>query len=110
MRSGQAKVYPERMGSLYSQLDHGIRVIDTDFGRPHFAASYLVVEKGRAAFVDTGPNRAVPRLLAALEQNGLERDAVDWVIATHVHLDGLSVTLDDRTDDLAVPANEAFGR
>jgi glyoxylase-like metal-dependent hydrolase (beta-lactamase superfamily II) len=75
------------MQNLYERLAHGISVIDTGFGRPHFAASYLLVEKGRAAFVDTGPNQAVPRLLAALEQHGLACDAVDWVVATHVHLD-----------------------
>jgi glyoxylase-like metal-dependent hydrolase (beta-lactamase superfamily II) len=37
--------------------------------------------------MDTGPNNAVPRLLAALEFAGLERSAVDYVIPTHVHLD-----------------------
>src|ERR1700755_3136076 len=75
------------MASLLPRLAHGISVIDTDFGRPHFAASYLLVQDGRAAFVDTGPNHAVPRLLAALADHGVARDAVDWVIATHVHLD-----------------------
>ena len=68
-------------------LDHGIHVIDTGFHRPRFDASYLVVEGGRAAFVDTGTNHSVPRLLAALAAAGLARDAVDYVIATHVHLD-----------------------
>ncbi len=68
-------------------LDHGIHVIDTGFHRPRFDAAYLIVEKGRAAFVDTGTNHAVPRLLAALDAAGLRRDAVDYVIATHVHLD-----------------------
>jgi glyoxylase-like metal-dependent hydrolase (beta-lactamase superfamily II) len=66
---------------------HGIHVIDTGFHRPRFDASYLVVEDGRAAFVDTGTNQSVPRLLAALEAVGLRRDQVDFVIATHVHLD-----------------------
>jgi glyoxylase-like metal-dependent hydrolase (beta-lactamase superfamily II) len=75
------------MGSLFQRLESGISVIDTGFVRPRFAASYLLVENGRGAFVDTGPNLAVPCLLAALEQHGLARDAVDWVIATHVHLD-----------------------
>jgi glyoxylase-like metal-dependent hydrolase (beta-lactamase superfamily II) len=75
------------MTSLYQQLDHGISVIDTGFVRPHFDASFLIVENGRAAFVETGPNSAVPRLLAALEAHGLGRDAVDYVIPTHVHLD-----------------------
>jgi len=68
-------------------LDHGIHVIDTGFHRPRFDAAYLIVEKGRAAFVDTGTNHAVPRLLAALDDAGLTPEAVEMVIATHVHLD-----------------------
>lgn len=68
-------------------LDHGIHVIDTGFHRPAFDASFLIVERGRAAFVDTGTNHSVPRLLAALAAAGLAPDAVDFVIATHVHLD-----------------------
>lgn len=75
------------MTSLYQRLEHGISVVDTGFVRPRFDASFLIVENGRAAFVDTGPNSAVPRLLAALEAHGLDRDAVDYVIPTHVHLD-----------------------
>jgi len=68
-------------------LPHGIHVIDTGFHRPLFDASFLIVEGGRAAFVDSGTNFAVPRLLAALDDLGLARDAVDFVIPTHVHLD-----------------------
>ena len=68
-------------------IAHGIQVIDTGFHRPSFDAAYLIVEDGRAAFVDTGPNASVPRLLAALEAAGLAPEAVDFVIATHVHLD-----------------------
>lgn len=69
------------------QLSDGIYCIDTGFVRPNFDASYLVVDNGRAAYIDTGPNNAVPRLLAALELVGLDRSAVDYVIPTHVHLD-----------------------
>ncbi len=68
-------------------LGHGVHAIDTGFHRPRFDAAYLIVERGRAAVVDTGTNFAVPRLLAALHALGLEPDAVDWVIPTHVHLD-----------------------
>ncbi|MBA4217155.1 MAG: MBL fold metallo-hydrolase [Methylibium sp.] len=68
-------------------LGHGIYAIDTGFQRPRFDAAYLVVENGHAAFIDTGTNHAAPRLLAALDALGLSRDAVDWVIPTHVHLD-----------------------
>ncbi len=68
-------------------VGHGIHVVDTGFYRPRFDAAYLIVERGRAAFVDTGTNHSVPRLLAALDSLGLAVDAVDYVIPTHVHLD-----------------------
>jgi glyoxylase-like metal-dependent hydrolase (beta-lactamase superfamily II) len=73
--------------SFVQTLEHGIHVIDTGFHRPMFDASYLLVERGRAAFVDTGTNHSVPRLLAALAAAGLNAGDVDYVIATHVHLD-----------------------
>ena len=68
-------------------LGDGLWAIDTGFHRDRFDAAYLVAEGGRAAFIDTGTAFAVPRLLAALEALGLPRSAVDYVIATHVHLD-----------------------
>ena len=68
-------------------LGHDIYAVDTAFQRDHFDAAYLVVRGGRAAFIDTGTNHAVPRLMAALEAVGLQPAAVDWVIPTHVHLD-----------------------
>jgi glyoxylase-like metal-dependent hydrolase (beta-lactamase superfamily II) len=82
-RTSAAMATPDFVESL----PHGIGVVDTGFHRPLFDAAYLIVERGRAAFVDTGTNHAVPRLLAALAAAGLERDAVDFVIPTHVHLD-----------------------
>jgi glyoxylase-like metal-dependent hydrolase (beta-lactamase superfamily II) len=68
-------------------LGDGLFAIDTGFHRPRYDAAYLVVERGRAAFIDTGTNFAVPRLLAALAHVGLGPADVDWVIPTHVHLD-----------------------
>ncbi len=68
-------------------VDDGLYLIDTGFHRPRFAGAWLLVDAGRAAFVDTGPNPGHERLLAALEVLGVARDAVDWVIPTHVHLD-----------------------
>jgi len=68
-------------------LGDGVLAIDTGFHRDHFDAAYLLVQDGRAAFVDTGAAPGVPRLLAALDALGLARDAVDLVIPTHVHLD-----------------------
>jgi glyoxylase-like metal-dependent hydrolase (beta-lactamase superfamily II) len=66
---------------------HGISAIDTGFFRPQFDASHLLVENGRAAFIDVGTNHSVPLLLAALAEKQVSREAVDFVILTHVHLD-----------------------
>ena len=68
-------------------LGQGVFAIDTGFHRDQFDAAYLLVDEGRAAFIDTGTHFAAPRLLAALDSLGLPRSAVDWVIPTHVHLD-----------------------
>jgi glyoxylase-like metal-dependent hydrolase (beta-lactamase superfamily II) len=70
-----------------SDLGHGIHAIDTGFVRPFFDASHLVVEQGRAAFVDVGTTFSVPGLLSELDRLGLPRESVDYVIVTHVHLD-----------------------
>jgi glyoxylase-like metal-dependent hydrolase (beta-lactamase superfamily II) len=72
---------------VYEDLEPGITAVDTGFERPFFDASHLIVANGRAAFVDVGTNFSAPALLAALEHKGLARDAVDYVILTHVHLD-----------------------
>ncbi|HXS26725.1 MAG TPA: MBL fold metallo-hydrolase [Steroidobacteraceae bacterium] len=61
--------------------------MDTDYIRPGLAASHLIVHGGRAAFVDVGTNHSVPRLLAALEALRIAREAVEYVLLTHVHLD-----------------------
>jgi glyoxylase-like metal-dependent hydrolase (beta-lactamase superfamily II) len=71
----------------YEDLGHGITAIDTGFHRPLFDASHLIVERGRAAFVDVGTNFSVPHLLDALAAAGLRPEAVEHVILTHVHLD-----------------------
>ncbi|MEY4908883.1 MAG: hypothetical protein RL260_2601 [Pseudomonadota bacterium] len=68
-------------------LGHQIYAIDTGFERARFDAAYLVIDNDRAAFIDTGHNAAVPRLLGTLSALGLSTEVVDWVIPTHVHLD-----------------------
>ncbi|MBM4218201.1 MAG: MBL fold metallo-hydrolase [Gammaproteobacteria bacterium] len=65
----------------------GITAIDCDYMRPRLAASHLVVDGGRAAFVDTGTTRSLPNLLYALGVKGIDPADVDWVLTTHVHLD-----------------------
>lgn len=67
--------------------DPSIHTIDTGFQRADFDAAYLVIERGRAAFIDCGTGLAVPAMLAALERAGCTPASVDWLILTHVHLD-----------------------
>lgn len=69
------------------ELGHGVTAIDTEYARAQQDASHLIVEAGRAAFVDTGANNAVPLLLDALAAKGLSPADVDYVFLTHVHLD-----------------------
>ncbi len=65
-----------------------IITIDSHYlGIPRFAAAYLLIDGDRAAFVDNNTNRAVPGLLAALADAGLETSQVEYLIITHVHLD-----------------------
>jgi glyoxylase-like metal-dependent hydrolase (beta-lactamase superfamily II) len=70
-----------------TSLGNGITAVDTDYVRPLLDASHLLVEEGRAAFVDTGTNHSVQFLLQALAKQGLDTGDVDFVFLTHVHLD-----------------------
>lgn len=72
---------------LAQPVGGGVHLIDTLYTRPGLAGSHLVVDDGRAAFVDTGAGPAAPRLLAALDELGIARDQVDYLFLTHVHLD-----------------------
>jgi glyoxylase-like metal-dependent hydrolase (beta-lactamase superfamily II) len=69
------------------QYDDGIAAVDTEYVRPQQDASHLIIEDGRAAFVDTGTNHSLPLLIDALGRYGLDVGDVDYVIVTHVHLD-----------------------
>ncbi len=75
------------MPELIRHFDHGIVAIDTHYVRPGLDASHLIVDGGRAAFVDTGSTHSVPHLLAALGELGIAREQVESVLLTHVHLD-----------------------
>ena len=76
-------------GSLprLTRFADGITAVDTEYVRPQMDASHVIAAGSRAAIVDTGPNTAVPLILAALSELGIERDAVEFLFLTHVHLD-----------------------
>ncbi len=57
------------------------------FGLEEVAAAYLIHDGDRATVVETNTAYAVPRVLAALADEGLSPSSVEYVIVTHVHLD-----------------------
>jgi glyoxylase-like metal-dependent hydrolase (beta-lactamase superfamily II) len=66
----------------------GISAVDAYYdGRPHQTAAHLLIERGRAAVIDTATAHAAPRILAALAARGVAPEQVDYVVLTHVHLD-----------------------
>jgi len=65
----------------------GIFAVDAEYVRPGYAAVHIIQHNGRAAFVDTGTNYSVPHLLTALDELGIARESVDYVLLTHVHMD-----------------------
>jgi len=69
------------------QVASGVFLVDTGYLRPRLAACYIVRGRDSAAIIETGHAATVPRLLAALQQLGIAREAVSHVIVTHVHLD-----------------------
>jgi len=75
------------MRPLPQSVGDGIFAVDTEHVRPQADASYLIIEGGRAAFVDTGTARSVPNLLGALAALDIQVERVDYVLLTHVHLD-----------------------
>ena len=71
----------------FTDYGQGIYAIDANYVRPKLAAIHLIVENGRAAFVDTGCNDSLPAAQAALVELGISAAHVDYVILTHIHLD-----------------------
>ena len=64
-----------------------VLTLDCGYLQPQFAAAFLLVENGRATFIENNTAHSVPILLQALKSNGLAPSDVDFIIITHVHLD-----------------------
>ena len=75
------------MGEALERVGEGIWAIDTQLLRPRMDASHLIIADGRAAFVDVGTSLSAPRLIEALGALGIERNAVEYIFLTHIHLD-----------------------
>ena len=88
---------------VYEDLGHGITRIDTAMVREELAACYLMRGGEDYAIIETGTHHTVPIILDLLDQRGIDRARVRYVIPTHVHLDhaggvgGLMEALPDAT-------------
>lgn len=63
-----------------------VRLVDMHYIAPQKAASYILLEGGRAMIIDN-TNQAIPHLEAELQRHGLGWEHVDYLVITHVHLD-----------------------
>jgi len=75
------------MRAAYQKVGDGVWAIDTLLLRPGMDASHLIIADGRAAFVDVGTSLSAPHLLHALGEMGIDREAVEYIFLTHIHLD-----------------------
>ena len=55
-------------------------------GHEKFIGAYLFCG-ARNVIVDVGPRVAIPNLLTLLAELGINRDAIDYVVLTHIHID-----------------------
>jgi glyoxylase-like metal-dependent hydrolase (beta-lactamase superfamily II) len=89
-----------------------LKIIDCHYIAPRRAASYLLLEDNRAAFVDNNTVHAVPYLLEGLKNAGKSPEQVEYLIVTHVHLDhaGGTAALLAHCPNAAVLAHERAAR
>ncbi len=67
--------------------NEGIIALDTQMMRPLMVSSHLILQNGKAAFVDVGASSSIPNLLKGLSEHSLSKADVEYVIVTHIHLD-----------------------
>lgn len=71
----------------YTNTEFGITIIEGWLEREGMACSYMLESDGDVALIDTGTARVAPLILELLEEKGIDRDRVKYIIPTHVHLD-----------------------
>ncbi len=55
-------------------------------GYENFIAAY-VVKEDKVAVVETGPTSSISNLLAGLHEIGIQNEAVNYVVVSHIHID-----------------------
>ena len=73
--------------ATYTDLDHGISLIDAEYLYPGVVAVYLLQQDDQLAIIETGTANSAPSILAVIENLGFSTNNVSYIIPTHVHLD-----------------------
>ncbi|MCG6888871.1 MAG: MBL fold metallo-hydrolase [Gammaproteobacteria bacterium] len=71
----------------FSSLAQDVYCIDALYIQPRVASIYLLRAGDEVAIIETGTFHSLPNVLATLQQLGIDRSQVKYVIPTHVHLD-----------------------
>lgn len=80
----------DEAGARLEAVADGIHRFDTRYIRARHTSCLIVVDHDRAAIFDCGVPANVDALLAAVEALGVAPEAVDYVIASHAHLDHMA--------------------
>lgn len=73
--------------TIATEIAQGVYVVDTIDGGIEERTGIYIIKRDKIAIIDTCTSKAVPRILAALDELDIAYDAVDYLIVTHVHLD-----------------------
>lgn len=70
-----------------SEIAENIYMIDNElYSIPRFGSTYLLNEE-KKALIDIGPTTSVGPVIAGIKKLGLRPEEIDYIIATHIHLD-----------------------
>lgn len=73
--------------TIATEIAQNIYVVDALDGGIVERTGIYIVKRDKIAIIDTCTSKAVPRILEALDELNIAREAVDYLIVTHVHLD-----------------------
>jgi len=93
-------------------IPSNVITIDCHYMAPKFACAYLLIEDGKAVFIENNTQFALPWLIAALEDHGLTVQDVEYIIITHLHLDhaGGTAALAERCPNATVLVHQRAAR
>lgn len=70
------------------RISDGIYLIDTIYlNRKDYAGTYILVDNGVIAIIETNTNHAIPEILESLKELNIKKEQVNYIILTHIHLD-----------------------